>query len=97
MVRRGSVMVRCGSGMVRHGSVMVQHGSVIVRHGSVVWCGVAQLWCGVAQLVPHQLAVMQARVRFWDRHHRELIRTEHTSDEEMEGASANGDRYKCIK
>jgi hypothetical protein len=69
--------------MVRRGSVIVQRGSVMVRVAQL-WCGVAQLWCGVAQLAGRQLAVRQARVRFSVRHHREVISTEHTSDDEME-------------
>ncbi len=41
-------------------------------------------WGGVAQLAARRLAVRQARVRFSARPHREVIPTEHTSDEDME-------------
>jgi hypothetical protein len=78
MVRCGSVMVRCGSVMVQHGSVMVQRGSFMVRLGSV---GSLSACCNAA------------RFRFSARHYREMSPTKHTSDEEMEGASANGVRY----
>jgi hypothetical protein len=56
-----------------------------------IWCGVAHgaawlwlIWCSVAQLEARRLAVRQARVRFWARHHREGLPTELSSDEEME-------------
>jgi hypothetical protein len=63
----------------------------MVRRGSI--------WCGVAQLVARRLAVRQARVRFSARHHREVIPTEHKSDEEMERGLSEWRRinvlYEC--
>jgi hypothetical protein len=71
MVRRGSVWCGvaqwwCGVAhygaawlsMVRRCSDMVRRGSVMVRRGSVL---------------VRRLAVRQARVRFWARHHREVF------------------------
>ncbi len=80
-------VVKCFQWLLFHFPLATSKNWTVIQHigfGIFIIDNFIHLWCGVAQLAACRLAVRQARVWFSARHHREVVPTEHTSDEDME-------------